>query len=305
MAKRVLLFVMTNIGVLVIFSVIMHLFNIGPMLQQHGLNYTALLIYSAVFGFLGSFVSLFLSKTMAKMSMGVQIINRTQASGDSAWLIGVVEKLANNVGLRMPEVGIYDSPEPNAFATGWNRNNALVAVSTGLLRAMSRDEIEAVLGHEISHVANGDMVTLTLIQGILNTFVLFFARIAAFFVSQALSRNEDSQPGFVNNMVFFLVEIAFQIVFGILASIIVMWFSRFREYRADAGSAKLLGPSKMILALKKLQQMQDGVEDNRAPSFEAMKISGHRRRHGFLALLASHPPLEDRIKALENSTTGK
>ncbi|NNM58308.1 MAG: protease HtpX [Legionellales bacterium] len=304
MAKRVLMFVITNIAVLLIFSIIMRLFNIGPMLSQHGLNYTALLIYSAVFGFLGSFVSLFLSKMMAKMTMGVQIVERSQASGDAAWVISTVENLANNVGIRMPEVGIYDSPEPNAFATGWNRNNALVAVSTGLLRAMSRDEIEAVLGHEISHVANGDMVTLTLIQGILNTFVLFFARVAAFFVSQALSRDENNQPGFLNNMVFFLVEIAFQIVFGILASIIVMWFSRFREYRADAGSAKLLGSSKMIQALRRLQQMQDTPPDNRAPSFEAMKIAGHKRS-GFLALLASHPPLEDRIKALENRTTGQ
>ncbi|MBY0544468.1 MAG: protease HtpX [Gammaproteobacteria bacterium] len=299
MAKRILLFVGTNIAVLLIFSIIMKIFNVGPMLTQHGLNYTSLLISSAIFGFLGSFISLFMSKMIAKMSMGVKIIDRAQASGDAAWLISIVEQLAQRVGIRTPEVGIYDSPEPNAFATGWNRNNALVAVSTGLLRAMNRDEIEGVLGHELSHVANGDMVTLALIQGILNTFVLFFARIAAYFVTQALSRGEDSQPGALNSMVFFLVEIVFQIVFGILASMIVMWFSRFREYRADAGSARLLGKQKMILALQKLQQMQGGVEDKRAPSFEAMKIAGHKR--GFLALLASHPPLEDRIKALETS----
>lgn len=299
MGKRIVLFLLTNMAVLLVFSAIMHIFNIGPMLQQKGLNYTAVLIYSAVFGFAGAFISLFMSKTIAKMSMGVQIIDRAQASGDSAWLISLVEKLANQVNVGMPQVGIYDSPEPNAFATGWNRNNALVAVSSGLLRAMSRDEIEGVLGHEISHVANGDMVTLTLIQGILNTFVLFFARIAAYFVTMALNRGENDQPGALNSLIFFVVEIVFQIVFGILASIIVMWFSRFREYRADAGSARLLGKQKMILALRKLQQLQNQPSDNRAPSFEAMKISG--QRHGFLALLASHPPLEDRIKALETS----
>jgi heat shock protein HtpX len=299
MGKRILLFVMTNIAVLVIFSIIMRIFNVGPMISQYGLNYTNLLIYSAIFGFLGSFVSLFMSKTIAKMSMGVQIIDRGQASGDTAWLISTVEKLANNVNIGMPEVGIYDSPEPNAFATGWNRNNALVCVSTGLLRVMNRDEVEGVLGHEISHVANGDMITLTLLQGVLNTFVLFFARIAAFFVTQFINRGESEQPSALNSMVFFLVEIVFQIVFGILASFIVMWFSRHREYRADAGSARILGKQKMILALQKLKQMQDGPQDNRAPSFEAMKINGHPK--GFLALLASHPPLDDRIKALETS----
>lgn len=299
MGKRVLLFVITNIAVLVIFSIIMRIFNIGPMIGQYGLNYTNLLIYSAIFGFLGSFVSLFMSKTMAKWAMGVQIIDRAQASGDSAWLISTVERLATSSNIGMPEVGVYDSPEPNAFATGWNRNNALVCVSTGLLQVMNRDEVEGVLGHEISHVANGDMITLTLLQGVLNTFVIFFARIAAFFVTQFISRSESDQPSALNSLVFFLVEIVFQIVFGILASIVVMWFSRHREYRADAGSARLLGKQKMILALQKLKQMQDGPQDNRAPSFEAMKINGHPK--GFIALLASHPPLEDRIKALETS----
>ena len=299
MGKRILLFVMTNIAILLVFSVIMRIFNIGPMLQSHGLNYTAILIYSAVFGFLGSFISLFMSKTIAKMSMGVQIIDRAQANGDAAWLMATVEKLAHSAGIRTPDTGIYESPEPNAFATGWNKNKALVAVSSGLLRVMNRDEVEGVLGHEISHIANGDMVTLALIQGILNTFVIFFARIAAYFVTQALNREENNQGGGLNGMVFFLVEMLFQVVFGVLASIIVMWFSRFREYRADAGSARLLGKQKMILALQKLKQMQGAPEDKRAPSFNAMKIAGHPS--GFMALLASHPPLDDRIKALETN----
>ena len=299
MGKRIVLFLLTNIAVLVIFSVIMHLFNVGPAITQYGLNYKSLLISSAIFGFLGSFISLFMSKIMAKMGMGVKIIDRGQAQGDAAWLIAVVEKLAQKANIGMPEVGIYESPEPNAFATGWNKNHALVAVSSGLLRAMTHDEIEGVLGHEITHISNGDMITLTLLQGVLNTFVLFFARVAAFFVAQFLSRSENNEGGTINNMVFFITEIAFQIVFGILASFIVMWFSRYREYRADAGSAKLLGKQKMILALKKLQAMQDGHQDDRAPSFQAMKIAGHKK--GFLALLASHPPLSDRIKALDNN----
>lgn len=300
MAKRILLFLITNIAVLVIFSIIMHLFNIGPSLTPYGLNYKSLLITSAIFGFLGSFVSLFLSKMMAKMSMGVKIVEPGSASGDAAWLISVISKLAQQANIGMPEVGIYDSPEPNAFATGWNRNHALVAVSTGLLNTMTRDEIEGVLGHEISHVANGDMVTLTLIQGIVNTFVLFFARIAAFAVAQFFSRSENNEGGAINSLVFFITEIAFQILFGILASVVVMWFSRQREYRADAGSAKLLGKQKMILALQRLQALQNAPEDNRAPSFEAMKINGHKQK-GFLALLASHPPLAERIKALQDN----
>lgn len=298
MAKRILLFVLTNIAILAVISIILRIFNVQPYLTQHGLDYTALLIYAAIIGFTGAFISLFLSKTMAKMSLGVKVINRGQANAQAAWLVSLIEKLSQQANIGMPEVGIYDSPEPNAFATGWNRNNALVAVSTGLLQTMNRDEIEGVLGHEISHVANGDMVTLTLIQGVLNTFVIFLSRIAAYGVSMFLNRNsENEQPGAMNSMVFFMLEIVFQILFGILASIIVMWFSRYREYRADAGSARLLGKQKMIMALEKLQQLQDLPADNRAPSLEAMKIAGHPK--GFLSLFASHPPLTARIAALE------
>lgn len=298
MAKRILLFVMTNIAILAVISIILRIFNVQPYLTQHGLDYTALLIYSAIIGFTGAFISLFLSKTMAKMSLGVQVINRGQANVQAAWLVSLVEKLSQQANIGMPEVGIYNSPEPNAFATGWNRNRALVAVSTGLLQTMNRDEVEGVLGHEISHVANGDMVTLTLIQGVLNTFVIFLSRIAAYGVSMFLNRNSDSeQPSAMNSMVFFMLEIVFQILFGILASMIVMWFSRYREYRADAGSARLLGKQKMIMALEKLQQLQNLPPDNRAPSFEAMKIAGHPK--GMLSLFASHPPLAARIAALE------
>ncbi len=298
MFKRIFLFVLTNIAVLLVGSIILRIFNVQPYLQANGLNYTSLLIFSAVFGFTGSLISLFLSKTVAKMTMGVQIIDQRQGDPQTAWLISTVERLAMKVNIGMPEVGIYNSPEPNAFATGWNRNKALVAVSTGLLQVMDQDEIEGVLGHEISHIANGDMVTLTLLQGVLNTFVIFFARVAAFALSQFLNRNQEgNQPSSMNSLVFFLVEMVFQIILGILASIIVMWYSRKREYRADAGSARLLGKQKMIAALQKLGQMQGRAEDNRAPSFEAMKIAGHPSR--FAALFSSHPPLKDRISALE------
>lgn len=293
MFKRIVLFLATNLAIILVLSIVMSIFNVQPYLTQHGLNYQSLLIYALIIGFTGSFISLFISKWMAIHAFNIHLIQQPTDKVES-WLLAEVAKLANQRHIGMPDVGIYQSPEPNAFATGWNKNKALVAVSTGLLQSMSQDEIEGVLGHEISHIANGDMVTLTLIQGVLNTFVIFFARIAAFFVTQLLKRdNESAQGGFV----YYGVAIIFELIFGILASMIVMWFSRRREFRADAGSAEFVGKNKMIKALQRLQQLTDKTpEDDRAPAFNAMKISGHSR---WLSLFSSHPPLEKRIEALE------
>lgn len=292
MFKRIGLFIITNLAVIFILSIVLQLLGVQPYLTQKGINYQALLIFAAVFGFGGAFISLLMSKFMAKMMMGVKVIKQP-SNADESWLINTIQKLSKQVGVGMPEVGIYQSPEPNAFATGASRNKALVAVSTGLLQNMSQDEVEAVLGHEMSHVGNGDMITLTLLQGILNTFVIFFARIAAYLVSQALSRSDDGEVG---GGVYFLVAIVFQIIFGILASMIVMRFSRYREFRADAGSAKLLGKDKMIKALQRLEQCYDIPSDDKVTSMAAFKISAHSK---FGRLFASHPPLKERIEALQ------
>lgn len=293
MLKRIALFLATNLAIVVVISIILSIFNVQPYLTQHGLNYESLLIYAAVIGFAGSFISLFISKWMAIHAFNIEIIKKPTTEVEF-WLIAIVKKLVKQNGIGMPEVGIYQSPEPNAFATGWNKNNALVAFSTGLLASMDQDEIEGVLGHEVSHIANGDMVTLTLIQGVVNTFVIFFARIAAFFVSQFFRR--DDSEGMHDGFVYYGVALLFEIFFGILATMIVMWFSRYREFRADAGSAKTVGKEKMIKALERLQQVMNKTpEDDRAPAFNAMKITGH---HRWLALFSSHPPLEKRIKAL-------
>lgn len=293
--KRVLIFLLTNIAVIAVISIILSIFNIQPYLSQHGLNYTSLLIYAAVIGFTGSFISLFISKWMAKFAYGVKIIEQPKNDRET-WIKNTIADLAKRMNIGMPEVGIYDSPEPNAFATGWNRNNALVAVSSGLLDTMDQDGVEGVLGHEMSHVSNGDMVTLTLIQGVVNTFVIFFARIAAYAVTQAL-RGEDRNGS--STAIYYITAIVFQIIFGILATMIVMWFSRLREFRADSGSAKYVGKDKMIKSLESLKTFVDKphVDDDRAPSMAAFKISGKK---SIMALFASHPPLEDRIKALKN-----
>jgi heat shock protein HtpX len=294
MLKRIALFLATNLAIIVVISIILSIFKVQPYLTQHGLNYESLLIYAAIIGFTGSFISLFISKWMAIHAFGINIIKSPTNQAES-WLVAEVQKLARQNHIGMPEVGIYESPEPNAFATGWNKNSALVAVSTGLLAAMNQDEIEGVLGHELAHIANGDMVTLTLIQGVVNTFVIFFARIAAFFVSQLLKRDGGAPDGFA----YYGVAIVFEIFFGILATMIVMWFSRRREFRADAGSAKTVGKEKMIKALMRLQQvMTKAPEDDRAPAFNTMKIAGHAR---WFALFSSHPPLEKRIEALRRS----
>lgn len=297
MLKRIGLFLLTNIAVLAVITIILNIFDIRPYLTREGLDYGSLLAYAAVVGFAGSFVSLFMSKWMAKMAFGVEILT-TPRNDDEQWLLNTVSELASKAGLGMPSVGIYDSPEPNAFATGWNRNNALVAVSTGLLQAMDKEEVTGVLGHEISHVRNGDMVTLALIQGVVNTFVIFFARIAAYLVMQFFQRGEGEERGNMSELAYMGVSLVFQILFGILASLIVMWFSRQREFRADAGSAHLLGKNSMIKALQRLKEMQDAPEDQRAPAFEAFKIRGHTK---IFAWFASHPPIEARIAALQNS----
>lgn len=299
MFKRVFLFVLTNLAVILLLSIILSLLGVSGYVNMQGIDYRALLIFATVFGFGGAFISLLMSKFIAKMGLGVNVI-KTPNGANEMWLVDTVRRIAEKVGVGMPEVGIYDNASPNAFATGWNRNNSLVAVSTGLFQVMTRDEIEGVLGHELSHVANGDMVTLTLIQGVLNTFVIFFARVAAFFVTRALSRDENSDSG-IGGFTYYLIAFIFQIIFGILATMIVMWFSRYREFRADAGSAKLLGKQKMIMALQKLQQVSEQpavveAEKQMKPAMAAMQISSG---HSILGLFASHPPLAKRIEVLQ------
>ena len=286
--KRIVLFLATNIAVLVVLSVIINLFGLNRWLSAEGIDYTGLLVFSAVIGFAGSIISLLISKPMAKMSTGARVIDGTEGTTEF-WLVETVRKLADKAGVGMPEVAVFEGA-PNAFATGAFKNSALVAVSTGLLQSMTRDEVEAVLGHEMAHVANGDMVTLTLIQGVVNTFVIFLSRIIGFIVDKAVFRTERGVgPG------FFIASLVAQIVLGILASMIVAWFSRRREFRADAGSVELLGNRQpMINALARL----GGVPPGEMPqAFEAHGIKQSQSR--FLGLFASHPPIEERIAALQ------
>jgi heat shock protein HtpX len=279
--KRVFLFLATNFAILIVLGVVLSI--LMPVLGIDSQSNAGLLLFCAVFGMGGSFISLALSKWIAKRSVGAVVIEQP-ANQQEAWLIDIVKFQASQAGIGMPEVAVWDSPEINAFATGMNRNNALVAVSTGLLGSMTKDEAEAVLAHEISHVANGDMVTLALIQGVVNTFVYFFARIAA----SALSRGSN------NRFMYFMTVMFFQFVFGILASIIVMWFSRRREYRADEGGANIAGGQKMIAALQRLQG--DSQESHLDGQLVAFGISGKK---AMAALFLSHPPLEERIAALQ------
>jgi heat shock protein HtpX len=287
---RLVLFFATNIAVLALISVVFNLLGFQGLLAANGvdLNLQALLVYSAVIGFSGSLISLLLSKMMAKMSMGVQLITEPRSDFEQ-WLLRTVQRQAETAGIRMPEVGVFNQAAPNAFATGWNRNSALVAVSTGLVNTMNRDEIEAVLGHEISHVANGDMVTLSLIQGVINTFVVFLSRVVAFVVDRAVFKTERG-----HGPAFFIVSLVAQIALGILASMIVAWFSRLREFRADEGGARLAGRHKMIAALRRLQQGQQAEMPDELVAFgiNTGKMS---------VLFSSHPPLEERIRALENA----
>jgi heat shock protein HtpX len=285
--KRVLLLVATNVAVMLVLSIVVSILGVDRWLLANGINYGALLWLSAIFGFGGAFISLLISKWLAKMSVGAQTIDGSEGTTEF-WLVQTVHKLADAAGIGKPEVAIYDGPA-NAFATGAFRNSALVAVSSGLVQSMSREEVEAVLGHEVSHVANGDMVTLTLIQGVLNTFVFFLSRVVGYIIDRAVFRSERGQ-----GLGFFFTVMVCQLVFGILASAIVAWFSRYREFRADRGSANLLGsPRPMIAALARLGGLQTGGLPD---SVKAFGISSESR---LAQLFATHPPIEARIAALQ------
>ncbi|MFZ3018557.1 MAG: protease HtpX [Gallionella sp.] len=290
--KRIFLFVLTNLAVVAVISVTLRLLGVDRWVTETGgIDFGALLVMSAVIGFAGSIISLLMSKWSAKRMVGAQVIE-TPADPTERWLVDTVRRQAQAAGIGMPEVAIYDAPDVNAFATGWNRNAALVAVSTGLLHNMGRDEVEAVLAHEISHVANGDMVTLALIQGVVNTFVIFLSKLFGYFVDRVLLKNDGRDgPG----IGMFVAEIAAQLVLGVLASTIVMWFSRQREFRADAGGANLAGREKMIAALERLK-----VNHEQATLPEQMAAFGISGGKGFTKLFMTHPPLEERIEALRS-----
>ncbi len=294
---RLFLFLATNFAVILLISITFQILGIEGLLMANGvdMNMNALLVMSAVIGFGGSFISLAMSKWSAKRGMGVQIITQPSQPQEK-WLLDTVSRQAEQAGIGMPEVGIFPSNAVNAFATGLNRNNALVAVSTGLLNQMTTDEAEAVLGHEVAHVANGDMVTLGLIQGVVNTFVIFLSRLVGFFVDRVILKNERGL-----GIGYFISSILAQVVLSVFATMIVMWFSRRREFRADQGGADLAGREKMIAALRRLQG--DNTDDLPA-EFAAFGISGGRPT-GFRALFMSHPPLEERIAALESSGRGQ
>jgi heat shock protein HtpX len=292
MFKRVALFLVTNLAIVFVLGIVLNLLGVGRILDEQGvgLDLTNLVIFAAVFGFGGSLISLAISKWTAKRLTGARVIT-TPSNEVEAWLVQIVSGQAKNAGIGMPEVAIYEAPDVNAFATGMRRNNALVAVSSGLLRSMSRDEAEAVLGHEISHVANGDMVTLALIQGVVNTFVIVASRVVGHLVDRVVFKTERG-----HGPAFYITSIAAQLVFGILASIIVFWFSRQREFRADAGGATLAGREKMVAALEKLQS--SAVPPQLPDQMAAFGISGGVS-HGLKRLFMTHPPLDERIAALK------
>ncbi|MDD5300446.1 MAG: protease HtpX [Gallionella sp.] len=292
--KRIFLFILTNVAVLFVINITLRLLGVDRWLNETGgINFSALLVLSAVIGFAGSLVSLAMSKWSAKRMVGAQVIENP-VDPTERWLVDTVRKQAGVAGIGMPEVAIYDAPDVNAFATGWNRNAALVAVSTGLLHNMSKDEIEAVLAHELSHVSNGDMVTLALIQGVVNTFVIFFSKLFGYFVDRVLLKNDGRNgPG----MGAFAAEIVAQLVLGVLASIIVMWFSRQREFRADAGGANLAGRNKMIAALERLK-----INHEQAALPEKIAAFGISGGHSFSKLFMTHPPLDERIEALRSGS---
>jgi heat shock protein HtpX len=293
--KRVFLFLVTNLAVVVLLGIVAHLLGLDRYLTAQGLNLGGLLMFAALFGFGGALISLSISKWTAKRMMGVRVIEQPRNAAES-WLFSTVKQHADRAGIGMPEVGVFDSPEMNAFATGPRRNNALVAVSTGLLNGMSQQEAEAVIGHEVSHVANGDMVTLTLIQGVVNTFVIFLARVIGNFVDRAILRNEEGR-----GLGYMATVIVAELVLGLLASMIVMWFSRHREFRADAGGARLAGTGNMIGALERLRDAQLRRHPAGLPAqMRAFGISAGVPR-GFMRLFMSHPPLEERIAALKTA----
>ncbi|GAB4259361.1 MAG: protease HtpX [Methylomicrobium sp.] len=288
---RILLFLATNAAILLVVSILFNIFGLSGVLDAQGvdLNLNALLMMSGIIGMTGSVISLAMSKWSAKNAMGVHVIDHPQNQTEK-WLVDIVARQARAAGIGMPEVGIFDSPDPNAFATGMNKNDALVAVSTGLLQSMSADEVEAVLGHEISHVANGDMVTMALMQGVVNTFVYFFATVIGHVVDRVVFKTERGY-----GPAYYVTQMIMQIVLSILASMLVMWFSRYREYRADAGGAQLAGRAKMINALRALQRAHEPEE--LPGQLAAFGIHGSRMHRLFM----SHPPIEERIAALQNS----
>jgi heat shock protein HtpX len=286
--KRILLFVLTNLAVMVVLGVVASLLGVNRFLTANGLNLTALLGFSLIMGFGGAFISLLMSKPMAKWSTGAEVITQPR-SQDEAWIVETVRRLSERAGIAMPEVAIYEG-EPNAFATGAFKNSALVAVSTGLLQGMTREEVEAVLGHEVAHIANGDMVTMTLIQGVLNTFVVFLSRVVGYFVDSLLRKNDEESSG--PGIGYYVTSIVLDIVLGFVASMIVAWFSRQREFRADEGASQLMGNKQpMINALARLNQMHAGPLPS---SVAAMGITSELGK-----LFATHPPLEERIAALQ------
>jgi heat shock protein HtpX len=286
--KRVMLFLATNFAVVIVLMVITSLLGVNQYLTQQGINYQALLIFASVFGFGGALISLLISKPMAKWSMRVKIIDQPRSASES-WLLATVQRQAQMAGIGMPEVGIFDSPEPNAFATGANKNKALVAVSTGLLNNMKQEEVEAVLGHEVSHVANGDMITLTLIQGVVNTFVIFAARVIGYLIDKAVFKNERGI-----GMGYYMTVMVLDILFGIVAMMIVAWFSRQREFRADAGGARLAGKPKMVSALQRLASAYG--QSSLPKQMTAFGING-----SFGKLFATHPPITERIARLQQA----
>ncbi len=290
--KRIFLFLATNFAVMLLISIVFKLLGIEGVLAQNGvdLDLGGVLVFSLIVGFSGSIISLLMSKHMAKSSMGVYVIEHP-ANPTERWLVETVYRLADQAGVGRPEVGIFDSPQPNAFATGANRNSALVAVSSGLLQQMSKDEVEAVLGHEISHVANGDMITMTLMQGVVNTFVMFFATVIGHVVDRVVFKNEEG-----HGPAYYITSLISQALLTLLATMLVMWFSRWREFHADAGGAELAGREKMIAALRRLQQASE--PEDLPDQMAAFGISGRATR-GFKELFLSHPPLEDRIEALQ------
>lgn len=287
--KRIVLFVLTNIAVVAVLSIVLSVLGVNRFLSAQGLNVGMLLVFSLVVGFTGSIISLLISKPMAKWSTGANVITQPMNSTEQ-WLLETVSRLAARAGIGMPEVAVYDG-EPNAFATGAFRDEALVAVSSGLLLNMTREEVEAVLGHEIAHIANGDMVTMTLLQGVVNTFVVFLSRVVGYAVDRAMARNSNDAP----SIGYTVSVLVCQIVFGIMASMIVAWFSRHREFRADAGSASLLGSAQpMVHALQRL----GGLESSHLP--QSVAALGINQSSGFMELFSSHPPIEERIAALHN-----
>ncbi|MBK7844656.1 MAG: protease HtpX [Bdellovibrionales bacterium] len=298
-AKRIGLFIAVNLLVMVTISLILNMLGVKPYLTQYGLDYQSLMIFCLVWGMGGAFISLALSRIMAKWTMGVQIIDLDTRDFEQRELLQMVHDLAKSAHLpAMPQVGIYDSPEVNAFATGPTKSRSLVAVSNGLLQSMKREEIKGVLGHEIAHIANGDMVTMTLIQGVVNAFVMFLARAIAFALVMAGNKSEDRE-GSGAPIAYYVVQFVLEIVFMILGSMVVAWFSRYREFRADKGGARLAGRQNMIQALQGLQRTFEEVDPAAQPSIQALKISG--RPVGIMRLFSTHPPLEERIERLRTA----